>query len=91
MRFNFESCSDKMERMFKAVGVVLEIADVAELADGFEKLVGDIGLPTRLSELKVTAAHLEGMPEAAMRDHCNATNPRKVTLEDCQAAYQAAL
>jgi alcohol dehydrogenase class IV len=33
---------------------------------------------------------LEGMAELALQDHCSLTNPRKITVEDCQTLYQAA-
>ncbi len=87
LRFNAPSCADKMQRLAE----VLDVADAAVLPNYFQSLAEDVGLPATLTAMGVTHDDLAGMPEAAMRDHCHRTNPREVTLEDCKAAFDAAL
>jgi 4-hydroxybutyrate dehydrogenase len=90
LRFNMDACPEKMSQITQALASVLNIQKPADLPDAFAQLSMDIGLPASLSQMGVEPEDLAGMPEAAMRDHGNATNPRKVTLEDCRAAYEAA-
>ena len=87
LRFNAPSCADKMQRLAE----VLDVADATVLPNYFQALAEDVGLPATLTAMGVTPDDLTGMPEAALRDHCHRTNPREVTLEDCQAAFDAAL
>ena len=45
----------------------------------------------RLGELGVVQADLEPLAQQAFSDHCSATNPRSVSVEDCARLYAQAL
>jgi 4-hydroxybutyrate dehydrogenase len=79
LRFNAEACSEKLDRMAD----VMKCGEGRNLATVFERLIADIGLPSRLSELAVTEADLEAIPQLAMADHSTPSNPREMTVEDC--------
>ncbi len=87
LRYNAQTCAAKMQAMADAVGV----GRAEKLADAFARLVEELGLPTRLTELGVTAADLERSAPKAFDDHCRQTNPRAMTVEDCATLYAAAL
>ena len=87
LRFNMDSCTDKMDRIADAVGFRSRV----ELPDFFSNLIAEIGLPRRLSELGVTADDCESLVPLAFGDHCTATNPRLATAEDCRMLFSAAL
>jgi len=80
LRFNSEECPWKLDRMAAA----MNCGEGRDLPAVFERLIQDIGLPTRLSELGVTETDLAGIPELAMADHSTPTNPRAMTVEDCR-------
>tara|TARA_B100000780_G_scaffold208729_1_gene148826 strand:+ start:88 stop:285 length:198 start_codon:yes stop_codon:yes gene_type:complete len=51
-----------------------------------------LGLPTRLSQVGVTAADLEHLAEEAMQQtRLLPNNPREVLLDDARQLYEAAL
>jgi 4-hydroxybutyrate dehydrogenase len=87
LRFNMDSCKDKMDRIAHAVGLKKR----AELPDVFSRRIAEIGLPLKLSELGVTEADCEALVPIAFGDHCTATNPRPATAEDCRMLFRAAL
>lgn len=86
LTFNFEYCIDKL----KTVAEKLNVHDASTLPVVFEKLITDIGLPLRLRDLGVTKKELEWLAEKAMNDHCTATNPRPMTIEDFAKLYDDA-
>jgi alcohol dehydrogenase class IV len=45
-------------------------------------LVARLGLPAGLSALGVTDAMMQRVAEAAPKDHCHATTPRKPTVAE---------
>lgn len=87
LRYNAAACGEKLQRMAEAMGISNGLA----LPEVFERLSSDVGLPATLSELNVTDADFEGIPEAAMQDHSTPCNPRRMTAEDCQTVLRAAL
>jgi 4-hydroxybutyrate dehydrogenase len=87
LKYNFSACSEKMERMASAVACV----DTAGLAEYFREFCHSLGLPATLGEIGVEKADLEGIAAAAMEDHSTASNPRKMTAEDCQRLLEEAL
>jgi len=87
IRFNLESCPDQMSKIAGAIGA----KSPAALPDFFTELTDRIGLPTRLSQMGLEQSDLDPLTQQAFNDHCSATNPRPVTLEDCQQLYQDAL
>ena len=70
--------------------VMGEATDGDGLADAFEKLNRQIGLPTTLREMGVTREDLAGIPAAAMQDHSTPSNPRELAESDCLAVLEAA-
>jgi alcohol dehydrogenase class IV len=86
LRFNFDACPDKMDRMAKVIGV----GAGQELPRAFEQLIADLGLPLKLRELGVSIDDLTPLAPAAVRDHSSATNPKPLTPEDCRRLIQAA-
>ena len=86
LRFNFDACPDKMDRMSKAIGV----GAGQELPRAFERLIADLGLPLKLRELGVLIDDLTPLAPAAARDHSSPTNPKPLTPDDCRRLIQAA-
>ena len=80
LRFNAQACPVRLDRMAAAMGV----GEGRNLPAVFERLSRDIGLPERLSDLGVTDADLERIPDMAMADHSTPTNPREVTADECR-------
>jgi len=87
LRYNAGTIPEKMDRMAAAVGA----SRGSILPAVFERLLRDIGLPSRLSELGVDASDLADIPAAAMQDHSTPCNPRQMTESDCRAVLLAAL
>lgn len=87
LRFNAESCPEKMTQMAETVGVD---GGAAKLADACTALMQDIGLPLRLRDMGVETSDLGGIPALAMQDHSTPSNPRRVTLDYCRAVLEAA-
>ncbi|MDG1897958.1 MAG: iron-containing alcohol dehydrogenase [Fuerstiella sp.] len=87
LRFNDEVCRDRIIRMADIIG----IDQGKELAEYFEELANNIGLPSRLSELGTTTEDLAPLAAPAFADHSTATNPRPLTADDCAVMYSAAL
>ncbi len=83
LRFNFDDCKNKM----KAVARRLEIENVMTLADRFDQLNQELGLPLSLRELGITQEELEPLAEKAKEDHCTPTNPRPTQVEDFRRLY----
>ena len=87
LRYNSAACPDKMNQLALAAGVDNE----RHIADFFQQLTADLGLPTRLAELGVVEADLKGVAEAALRDHSTASNPRQMSESDCDSLLRAAI
>ncbi len=87
LRFNLPHATEKIGALATAIG----LRDGAALADAVERLVSDIGLPSRLSGLGLEWEEVEQLSETAATDHCSPTNPRPLTAEDCRELYRAAM
>jgi alcohol dehydrogenase class IV len=72
LRFNQAACPQKMDGLAR----VMDLASGAEVAEAFERLVGELGLPLRLRDLGVQREALAALARQAALDHCSATNPR---------------
>jgi len=73
MRFNAEKTKSVQSLIAQAMGTNLDAADAVA------KLVADMGLPGRLSDLKVNAEHLEAVAAGAMENLWVKTNPEPIT------------
>lgn len=83
LRYNYEHNGDKM----LAIARRLEISDARTLPDAFDRLNHDLGLPARLRDLGLTKEDLLPLAEQAKKDHCTATNPRPLDVDDCRRLY----
>lgn len=83
LRFNFNSCPEKMEAMARRLG----LKDGAALPGFFAELNRQLGLPGNLCQVGLSREELEPLAEAAQQDHCTPTNPRPLALDDCRALY----
>ena len=73
MRFNAAKTKSVQGLIAQAMGTNLDAADAVA------KLVADMGLPGRLSDLKVNAEHLEAVAAGAMENLWVKTNPEPIT------------
>jgi 4-hydroxybutyrate dehydrogenase len=87
LRFNEGHVGDKYDRLRQAFG----LKPGADLARFVEEMNARLGLPPSLSAMGVTEAHIAGLVEPALADHCAATNPRKLTAADMDGLFRAAL
>lgn len=86
LRFNARECEEKLDALALRIG----LARGAELPDAVARFNAQLGLPANLRELGLTEGELAPLAEKALRDHCAATNPRPLALEDCRALYRLA-
>lgn len=77
----------KYARLADAMG----LAPGADIGAAIEDMTRAIGLPSRLSELGVTADMFDRIIAGALADHSHRTNPREASAEDYRAMLQAAL
>ncbi|MDP6954305.1 MAG: iron-containing alcohol dehydrogenase [Alphaproteobacteria bacterium] len=85
LRFNASHVGDKYARLGTVLG-----AD-GDLADWAARFNASLGMPAGLAEMGVEAAMLPAIADAAMLDHCHATNPREATREDYLAMLQESM
>jgi len=86
LRFNMDACREQLDAIARSLGVDSR----TQLPEVFESLNTSLAIPTRLRDLNLAMRELDGMAELAIQDHCSITNPRKMTLGDCQRLYEAA-
>jgi alcohol dehydrogenase class IV len=84
LRFNHESCTQKMHSLAGAMGM----PSGEEVPEAFERLVAQLGLPRRLRELGVTSSALAPLAALAAEDHCSATNPRRFDETAARRLYE---
>ncbi|WP_422029829.1 iron-containing alcohol dehydrogenase [Roseovarius sp.] len=77
LRHNEEAAREKYARLRDALGLP-EGADIGAEVQG---LTAEIGLPATLGALGLQEGIIDGIAEAAMRDHSTPTNAREITAE----------
>ena len=87
LRFNKGAAPEKYARIAAAMG----LAAGADVAAAIEALNRQIGLPSSLTELGVTAEDIPQLVEHAVADLAGATNPRPVAAEDYRRMFEEAL
>jgi alcohol dehydrogenase class IV len=88
MRFNADAAGARMGELARVCGAGKTAADfVAWLA----KLKAEIGIPAKLGEKGVSAAHIPALVEVAIKDTCHQTNPKPCTAEDFRRIFAGAL
>jgi len=96
MRFNLVNAADLYAELAaiifpdeKFIGTTLDISTL--LIENIEKLISELGLPSRLKEMDISADFLPTLAEDAMLQvRLLDNNPREVSYQDALAIYQAA-
>ena len=95
MAFNRKTATDQLKDIAAAFGVnihALSLEEGAQAAiDQVAQLCRDIGIPSRLREVNVTAEMIPRLARQAMADGCHLTNPRPCTEGDMINLYQQAI
>ena len=95
MAFNREAATDQLRDIAAAFGVNIHALSPTEGAhaaiDQVTQLCQDIGIPSRLREVNVTAEMIPRLARQAIADGCHLTNPRPCTEKDMMDLYQQAL
>ncbi len=86
LRFNLDACPEKVAR----IAEVMRLGTAEEVPRAFERLVSELGLPLRLRDLGLLIDDVVPLAPAAHRDHCSATNPKPLTVDDCRRLFNAA-
>jgi len=79
MRFNAQAAAQKLAELARVCGAG---ATASDFVDWLGRLKREIGIPARLGEKGVTAAHVPALVEVAVKDTCHQTNPRPCSAED---------
>ncbi len=87
LRFNYDFCRGKMDRMAGVIGV----RTGAELPDAMSSLTARLLLPQNLSALGVVKEDLAPLAENAFRDHSTPSNPRPLDKDSLRELYLRAL
>ncbi|MBG7629485.1 MAG: iron-containing alcohol dehydrogenase [Bacteroidetes bacterium] len=94
-KFNIPSCTYKLKRVARAMGVgVLDMSDeegANAAIEAIKKLSKSVGIPSGLKELGVKEEDFVVMAKNAIADVCTGGNPKDVTVEDAIAIYKAAM
>ncbi len=92
VRRNLNHAYDKFAIIARALGVETRDMSGQEAAQHvpikIEALISSLGLPTRLSELGVSADDIPKMTEMAQQDICMLTNPCTYSVHDIEAIYR---
>ncbi|CAG2153313.1 iron-containing alcohol dehydrogenase [Cupriavidus numazuensis] len=95
MRFNLHDAASSYAELASIVvpGVMGDDQQKAlALAHYLGRLSGDLGLPTRLRDVGISASDIPALAEDAMKQtRLLVNNPREVTLNDAAAIYEEAL
>jgi alcohol dehydrogenase class IV len=89
LAYNYEGLEDRFDDMSAAFGMGSQVGD--KLLDRLKELNEELGLPTRLSGVGVTADHVDRLSELATQDFCLPSNPKAATKEDFVDIYRGAL
>ncbi|MCW5622804.1 MAG: iron-containing alcohol dehydrogenase [Burkholderiales bacterium] len=84
LRFNASSVGDKMQRLASTMG----LPGGTDVAQAVADLNRRLGLPDGLEAMGVPRQALAAVAQAAPKDHCHATNPRKASVADYLALLE---
>lgn len=87
MKFNYEGCEEKFDKMAVALGA----KSGKELPEFLFELNDKVGIPRKLSDIGVKAEHLEPLADLAVADFAHPNNPKPCTREDFLKLYNEAL
>ena len=91
LAFNQSASTSVAEGKYARLADAMGLAANADIGAAIEEMTRTIGLPTRLSELGVTADVFDRVVNGALADHSHRTNPREASAEDYHTMLQAAL
>ncbi len=91
LAFNRSAKTSVDENKYARLADTMGLAADVDIGAAIEDMIRAIGLPTRLSQLGVTADLFDKVVKGALADHSHRTNPRDATAEDYHAMLQAAL
>lgn len=91
LAFNRSAKTSVDENKYAHLADTMGLAADVDIGAAIEDMTRAIGLPTRLSQLGVTADLFDKVVKGALADHSHRTNPRDATAEDYHAMLQAAL
>ncbi|WP_420590599.1 iron-containing alcohol dehydrogenase [Bacterioplanoides sp.] len=96
MRFNLDAAEQQYAELaniiFPDILAGNNSGKALALIQGLEKLIVDLNLPTRLSDLDITSAALRTLASDAMKQQRLLTNnPKEMSEQDAFAIYQAVL
>lgn len=91
LAFNRSAKTSVDESKYARLADTMGLAADADIGGAIEDMTRAIGLPTRLSEVGVTADLFDKVVKGALADHSHRTNPREATADDYHAMLQAAL
>lgn len=89
MRFNIGGLECQFKRMAKAMDLKEETGEA--VVNHLFELNQQLGLPVKLRDIGVKAAHIETLSDLALADFCHPNNPKPVTREDFKTLYLEAL
>lgn len=78
MRFNRPAVGAKYETLAEA----MDLSADADPAEAIAQLTARLGLPVSLGAMGLSRDALPEIAQAALKDHCHATNPRSASAED---------
>ncbi len=87
LRFNAGHVGEKYGRLRD----MFSLDSNADLAEAMTRLLKNLGLPLRLSEMGFRQEHVAATVTRAMADHSNPTTPRRASAEDFEMLLRAAL
>ena len=93
--FNYEVCPGRFQAIAEAMNVDCSTHDEGhtnqKLLSALQTLRMELGITERLGDLGVRKDQIPDLAQAAMKDPCLATNPRKPSLSDLEALYEKTL
>jgi alcohol dehydrogenase class IV len=90
LAYNLPVLGDKRPALLAALGLPASLTD-NQVMDRVKGWLGDLGLPSTLSELEIAEPDLPSMAEEASRMVLLPNNPRPATAVDCQRLLEAIL
>lgn len=91
LAFNRSAKTSVDDHKYARLADTMGLAADADIGAAIEDMTRAIGLPTRLSQLGVTADLFDKVVKGALADHSHRTNPREAKADDYHAMLQAAL
>jgi alcohol dehydrogenase class IV len=88
MAFNLPGLEKQFDAMAHAMGIP---GGGKKVPAYLQQLNQKLDLPIKLSEIGVTAAHVDTLADLALADFCHPSNPKPVSLNNFKTLYKSAL